>query len=216
MDGTGSTFVDASATPKTITALGGLTQSTAQSKWGGKSAYFDGSGSRLEIPDSADLYFGSGDYTVEAWLYIPSLAASGNGSFFSQSSRVSDNANRQHAFGVNSDGLRVYWTTSGSDDNVLVFSVTPPTSQWIHVAFCRHSNVLRAYLNGTQVGTDQSHNTTYFNSTANIYVGSFGNYPEDGYAALGYAGYIDDLRITKAARYTGATITVPTAAFPTS
>ena len=213
-DGTGSTFTDSSGTPKTITAVGNATQSAVQSKFGGKSAYFDGTGARLTMPDSTDSYFGSGDYTVEAWLYIPSIAASGAGNFFSQSSRVSDNSNRQHAFAVNSDGLRVYWTTAGSDDNILVFSATPPTNQWIHVAFCRESNVLRAYLNGSQVGASQSHATTYFNSTAKVCVGSFGEYAEDGYAFLDFVGYIDELRITTSARYTGSSFTVPIAEFP--
>ena len=35
---------------------------------GGYSTYFDGSSS-LTIPNDATLYFGSGDYTVETWVY---------------------------------------------------------------------------------------------------------------------------------------------------
>ena len=68
MDGTGSTFVDNSPSPKTITANGGVTQSDAQSKFGGKSAYFDGSGDYLTF-GSADLSLGSGDFTLEMWVY---------------------------------------------------------------------------------------------------------------------------------------------------
>ena len=34
------------------------------------SVYFDGSGDYLEIADTDDLTFGSGDYTIEAWIYI--------------------------------------------------------------------------------------------------------------------------------------------------
>jgi hypothetical protein len=217
MNGTGNTFVDSSPTPKTITAVGNVTQSTTQSKWGGKSAFFDGAGSRLTMPDATAFYFGSGDYTVEAWLYITSLNTQGGGNFFSQSARLSNNNNRQHAFAVNSSGLVVYWTTNGVSDNSATFATALPTNQWIHVAFVRQSGMLRAYLNGTQVGDAQSHDITYYDSTAHVCVGSFGAYADNGYAFLDYTGYIDDLRITQGrARYTGATFLAPTAAFPTS
>lgn len=217
MNGTGNTFVDVSPAPKTITAVGNVTQSAAQSKWGGKSAFFDGNGSRLTMPDAAVFYFGSGDYTVEAWLYITTLNTQGGGNFFSQSAQISNNNNRQHAFAVNSTGLVVYWTTNGVSDNSSTFATALPTNQWIHVAFARQGGMLRAYLNGTQVGDALSHDVTYFNSSANVCVGSFGSYADDGYAFLDYIGYIDDLRITQnLARYTGATFSVPIAAFPTS
>jgi len=215
MDGSGSTFVDSSGTPKTVTAIGNVTQSATQSKFGGKSAYFDGNGSRLTIPDNdAAFYFGSGDYVVEAWLYIPTLNTQGGGHFFSQSANVGNNSNRQHAFGVNSNGLRVYWTVDGLTDASITFSTTPPTNQWCYVAFARSGGVLRAYLNGTQVGTAQANNVTYFNSTANVCVGSFGEYAVNGYGYNDFAGYIDELRITKGDRgYTGSTISVPAVPF---
>ena len=216
MDGTGSTFTDSSQTPKAITAIGNTTQSTAQSKFGGSSAYFDGNGARLTTSASEAFYFANGDYTVEAWLYITSLNTSGGGNFFSQSANLNNNNNRQYAFAVNSTGLKVYWTTDGANDTDLTFSATPPTNEWFHVAFARQSGVLRAYINGVQVGSSQSHTATYFNSTANVCVGSFGGYAVDGYAFLDYTGYIDDLRITKGhARYT-ANFTPPMSAFPTS
>jgi len=64
-----SIFTDSSPSPKTVTAHGNAQISTAQSKSGGSSAYFDGSGDFLTVPADADLQFGSGDFTVEAWVY---------------------------------------------------------------------------------------------------------------------------------------------------
>jgi hypothetical protein len=62
-DGTnGSTaVVDSSPTPKTINRINNPVISTAQSKYGGSSIYFDGS-SRLEIPGS---FLSSASWTVE-------------------------------------------------------------------------------------------------------------------------------------------------------
>jgi hypothetical protein len=216
MDGESSTFIDSSPRQKTLTAVGSVNQSATQSKWGGKSGYFAGDGTRLTTPDSDDFYFGSGDYAVEAWLYIPVLNTSGGGNIFSQSANLANNSNRQYAFAVNSTGLVVYWTTNGVNDNSLAFSTTPPTNQWIYVAFSRSNGLLRAYLNGVRVGDPVSHDFTYYDSSAHVCVGSFGGYAVNGYSFLDFTGFIDDLRVTKgsARGYTGATITVPTAPFP--
>jgi hypothetical protein len=213
-DGTNgsTTIIDSSPSPKTVTANGGAQISTTQSKFGEASAYFNGTAS-LSIPDSAAFAFGSGDYCVEAWLFMPSLNTLGGGYFFSQSNNVDDNTNRQHGFAVNSSGLRAYWTVDGGTDQSHNFSASVPTGEWVHVAFARASGVLRAFLNGTQMGS-LSHNVAYFDSTAPVRVGSFGNYGPDGYEYLNYTGYIDELRITKGvARYT-ASFTPPGAPFP--
>lgn len=218
MDGNLSTFTDSSSTPKTVNAIGTATQSTTQSRWGGKSGYFGGNRDRLTIPDAASFYFGSGDYVVEAWLYIPSLNIDGGGYFFSQAANLSNNNNRQYAFNANSTGLTVYFTTNGVSDNFYSFPATIPTNQWFHVAFSRSSQMLSAYLNGQRIGEPISDNATYYNSSANVCVGSFGEYANNGYEYLDFTGFIDDLRVTTGSNrgYVGATITVPTAAFPDS
>ena len=50
-----TTFTDASPNPKTITPYGNTKISTAQSKWGSGSGYFDGSGDYLTTPDHTDF-----------------------------------------------------------------------------------------------------------------------------------------------------------------
>jgi hypothetical protein len=157
------------------------------------------------------------DYVVEAWLYIPTLNTLGGGNFFSQMMNVSNNANRQFSFAANSSGLQFYWTTNGISDQINVFSASLPVSQWFHVAFARSSGLMRAYVNGSQVGSTLSNNLTYYDSTADICIGSFGKYADNGYAYLDFIGYIDDLRVTRGSDrgYNSATITLPTTAFNT-
>lgn len=65
-DGTSNTFIDEIG--KTITPAGNATQSTTQSKFGGKSAYFDGTGDYLTIPDSIDFNFNSTPFTIDLWV----------------------------------------------------------------------------------------------------------------------------------------------------
>jgi hypothetical protein len=75
MDGANNstTFTDSSLTPKTVFANGDAKISTAQSKFGGSSAYLDGNGDHLSIPNSSDFEFGSGDFTIEFWAYVTAL-----------------------------------------------------------------------------------------------------------------------------------------------
>ena len=56
-----------------ITANGDAQISTTQSKFGGSSMYFDGTGDYIEVPSSTDLFFGSSDFTIECWVYFNSL-----------------------------------------------------------------------------------------------------------------------------------------------
>lgn len=188
----------------------GATVSTIQSVFGTRSGYFAGTGSRLEVADNDAQFYFDGDYTVEAWLFIPTLNTNNGGWFFSQAENEWRNANRQYAFGVNSNGLRVYWTADGVTDTFANFNATIPTNEWVHVAFCRVGGVLRAFVNGVQAGTDVAHTPVYFNSTASVCIGSFGRYRQN----IDFVGYISELRVTKnVARYV-ANFTKPGAPFP--
>ena len=73
MDGTNgsTTFYDQCG--KTVTANGNAQINTAQSKFGGSSAYFDGTGDYLSLGASVptDLQIGGGGFTIEFWLAAP-------------------------------------------------------------------------------------------------------------------------------------------------
>jgi len=207
MDGTGSSFVDSSGTPKTITANGNATQTTDQSQFGGKSAVFDGSGDWINTDTSDGLTFGTSDFTIEFWArptgsqpsnprIIGNLSANG---FSTGDWVLTQNLNC---------GFYAYNYQSGGSPIVsLGSSLTNDT--WAHVAIVRSGSSWSMYKDGARVSTN-TWSGSLDNGTRRLVVGSSGNTGE------AWTGYIDELRATKAARYTGATITVPTAAFPTS
>lgn len=65
----GSTsFVDTSVNPKTVSAIGQASLSTADKKWGTASLAVDGSGDYANVPATADFAFGLNDFTVECWF----------------------------------------------------------------------------------------------------------------------------------------------------
>jgi hypothetical protein len=198
-DGTGSTFVDSSLAPKTITAVGNATQSATQSKWGGKSAFFTGT-SRLSSSTSSAFAFGTGDFCVEMWVY-PSGTSAFQTLFSTRSSNTGEDSSNVF-FGFNTGTLTPIVYTNGL---VLSGSSSLSAGTWSHIAFVRESGVVSIYLNGTRIG-----NTSFTTSITgtNASVGLTQNSEHQ------FSGYIDDVRVTSSSRYTGTTITVPTAAFP--
>ena len=63
MDGANGSTVFTDATGKTVIVNGNAQMTTAQSKSGGASAYFDGAGDFLQVADSVDFDLGAGDFT---------------------------------------------------------------------------------------------------------------------------------------------------------
>ena len=204
MDGTDATFVDSSPTPKTITAFGNATQSTAQSKWGGKSAYFDGNGDYLRALGVPNI--GTGDFVVEWWQRVADFSV--------QQSIIgtSTSGNLYVQFFppyVNPTTIAVGRYQTGNDFTRSTAALS--TNTWQYVAISRSGGVMRIYLNGSIVTGAGSSSISYSMGTIEIGANNSGS-------ETPFNGYIDDLRITVGSDrgYTGSTIAVPTAAFPTS
>jgi hypothetical protein len=195
-----TTITDSSPTPKTVTAFGNAQISTAQSKFGGASIAFDGTGDYLTTPASSSFAFGLADFTVELWLY-----RFGSGQQHLYDARdIGLNDNRILLYLDSSSQLTYY---SNGAPRITTTSV-PTLSTWVHVALCRASGNSRLFLNGVQVGATFADTISIVSPTATVAIGA----TNVGTTSLN--GYIDDFRITKGiARYT-ANFTPPTAAFP--
>jgi hypothetical protein len=59
-----------------VTAYGSAQITTGQSKFGGASGLFHGSGDYLSTTDSDDWTFGSGDFTIDFWVRFNALPGS--------------------------------------------------------------------------------------------------------------------------------------------
>lgn len=213
MDGTNgsTTFTDSGPNAISVTAVGNAQVSTTQSKYGGASGYFDGTGDYLSISDATRFNFGSGDFTVEFWFYNSNLADQ-NKCLIS----LNDNNNLF-------SGVRVYYNSTNSLDTLIsstgsawsviansAASNSVTKNSWNHYAVVRSGSTLKTFLNGTQYMTDKAISGAVFASSTHLIASV-----RSGSTADWFQGYIDDLRISRFARYT-STFTPPTAALPTT
>ena len=198
MDGanTSTTFVDSSASAKTITSNNGAQLSTSVSKFGSASGLFDGTNDYLSVATSSDFNFGTGDFTVEGFFYRS--ASSGSHCLFELGSYSSPG----FEFWIyNNAYISVY-----SSGHIIDAAATIATNTWYHVAISRSSGVLKLFLNGAELGS-AAWSASVSNNGGTVFVGrsSAGEY---------FNGRLDEFRVTKGVgRYT-ANFTPPAAAFP--
>ena len=211
-DGSGATITDSSANTLTVTANGSVTQSATQSKFGGKSIYFNqASNTYLSVADTAVLDFGTGAFTIEMWFYPTAFDIGGNATSL-MAKNGNDNWANAWGFDVNETTLNFYIGPSPTDAGGA-HGMSANTA-WYHIAATRDSsNVCRLFVNGVQKGGGATVSTNLDNANALI-IGS--RQIGGGYGVRLLGGYLDDIRITKGtARYTSG-FSVPTAAFPDS
>jgi len=192
-----------------LETVGNAQISTAQSKWGGSSMYFDGNEDGLIFKTTETLLFNTGDFTIECWVNFSSVGQSqlivGDTDF------LTGNGTWGLLFNSPLSKLRLVAINA-----VLIIdaSWSPSTSTWYHIAVARNGSSVRAFINGTQLGSTVTSSANIDNTygSGRTYVGRQSN---DATAFGWMYGYLQDLRITKGyARYT-ANFTPPTAAFPT-
>jgi len=183
-----------------LETVGNAQISTSVKKFGTGSMYFDGS-SYLIGQNNAIWAFGTGDFTIEAWINPSSLADNWIIGYYNP-------AYTALPFNWYLEANKLVFASNGAD-RILSNANATPTSQWSHIAVCRSGTSTKMFVNGVQEGSTYTDTYNYaITSTSQPVIGSRGTL-----GPYKYVGYIDDLRITKGyARYTTA-FTPPAAAF---
>jgi hypothetical protein len=194
---TNAGIYDAAVQNNMIT-VGDAQASTTQSKWSPTSMKYDGTGDWLTAIDSTQLQLGTGDFTIEGWVYLSAVSV---------------------AYGILSKGTATTgWSANVTVLNKLQFSYTASnltgttslaTGTWYYFAIVRSGSAtgnLKLYLNGSLEATSGGAVTDNFNQTSTLYVGA------DRIGGSALNGYLQDIRITKGVART--VTTTPTAAFP--
>jgi len=197
-------FVDTSSSPATITVNGtptvqafnpfGRTTAYSTSTETG-SLYFDGSGDYLTAPNSTDFSFGTGDFTVEFWMYVNTAWTSNNGPGIGQKA------------GDGTDGWVIYRNTSINttvmsiritQDLDYATTVTPTPYSWQHWAVVRSGTTLTWYCNGVACGVSTGVNQNITDTSGTMNIGRAQTWSSD------FNGYLSNVRVVKGtAVYTG-------------
>jgi prepilin-type N-terminal cleavage/methylation domain-containing protein len=193
-----TTFIESSSNGFTVTAFGDAQISTTDPKFGTGALTLDGNGDYLQTPADSAFQFGTGDFTIECWVYLNS-GNSNDGLFSLEAS----SGNKIPAVNVEAGQWRLSLTTG-----VTEFTQgTAITGVWQHLALIRNGTDVKLFINGTQLGATRTNSTNYTTNKLSI-----GYYFSSSFAIN---ARIDEFRVTKGvARYT-ANFTPPTEPFPT-
>jgi len=168
----------------------------------GGSGYFDGTGDYVSTPSTSNLTFGSGAFTIEAWVYANAL-----GSFAGIFSQWPDNgATANNSYTLESVGsiMYFYWVDSSPALYGPANLGSIQIGEWTHFAICRSGSTLYPFKNGV-LGTTTSISQTLNNPSSNVNIGG-------AVAGSGmWNGYIANLRVLKGTALYTSNFTPPTA-----
>lgn len=183
----------------------GLALSTVAAKFGGTSSTTVGGVNCWQSPDHADWHFGSGAFTVDAWINLTSAPGSDPYTVLGQWSGSSDNA---WALMYWNGKLSFWYSTTGSDGIAVNGSAwTPALNTWHHVAVDRaEDGTLRLYVNGAVAAT-ASVPAAFYDSSKVLEIGGSVT------GSSGLVGYMDEARIVKGAATFAGPFTPPSSAY---
>jgi hypothetical protein len=156
----------------------------------GGSAYFDGTADNLQTPSNSAFNFSATDCTLEFWYY----GAGSSGLVFEFGSSTPDTAAMQCEF---SSGTLTFKPIGASSSFFAI-----QKDAWNYIAAVKTGTTYYLYINGTR---NTSSTGTAASSSQIINIGA-----RNGGSVAPITGYLSDFRVSNTARYTAATMTVPT------
>lgn len=136
---------------------------------------YNGTSSTVSVADAAALEPGSGDFSIEAWVYYTTITGS---------SRVimgkTDGGNAQDwGYGLRTSGTgTTFFEVGNGTTSIQSSNFTASTGQWyqlVGVWTNVASNSIAMYQNGTLVGSSSHVFASVKNTTNPLYLGSFNN-----------------------------------------
>jgi hypothetical protein len=153
---------------------------------------FDGSGDYLATTSSTDFGFGTGDFTLEYYLYPLSLSSTYHPNF---------------VVGTDSGGIWVGKLSSNfsvhtyNDTTLINYSTLPTLNKWTHIAVTRSGTSLKLFYDGIEVASVTS---SYNFASGTAYIGND--------ASTNYTnGFISNLHVVKGTALYTSNFTPPSA-----
>ena len=180
-----NTFLDSSTNAFSITRNGNTTQGSFSPYGSNWSNYFGGSSDYLQIADSSAFTFGSGDFTVEFWIYSSNT---------SLTLIIGQNNGNETAtsFDVRYNGTTISGNIFSSATNYAI-SESMSKNAWHHVAFVRNGTSLRIYVDGVSTSSTAVSTVSVNDSSNVLRIGA----SSETTPAYYLNGYLSNVRIVK-------------------
>lgn len=192
MDGANSSnaFFDSGPLGLTIGSSGTPTVDTSVKQIGNASLNLNNTAGLLTINTSSSLAFGTNNFTIDAWIFLPTGFAASEQVIIStyvgtNNSWLFELFNQKLQFAINAGAI-----VSGN--------TTISLNAWHHVAVVRNGNTFTIYLDGTSDGTATSTPNLSDNFGATI-----GNEHQTNHRFY-FNGWIDEVRVSNIARWTAS------------
>ena len=160
---------------------------------------FNGSSQYLNVASNSAFNFGTGDFTIEMWVYITA------GSTYQFLAGNDVNASSYLMLGINVpvSGTQTIAVGRAGVDWPLQFgsAITFASNTWYHVAVTRSGTTNKAFINGVQLGSNITDSTNW--SMSNPRIGS-----QTG--GTNFGGNISNVRLVKGVSVYTGNFTVPT------
>ena len=197
-------FVDNSTNNFLITRNGNTTQGSFSPYPGTWSNYFDGTGDYLTIPNSSSLLFGSGNFTVETWVYPTAFAADRwIVGFWSYTAPANQSWALYMGNSTGGYGFAIQGDAGAEDLTILSAPSSVVLNQWTHVAVTRSGSSWRMFINGVQSATG-TYGGTLASPSSVLAIAAVESVPQL------YIGYISNLRVVKGTAVYTSAFTTPT------
>lgn len=138
-DGSTTIVDDVGVHTWTLTNPGGGGIDTSKSKFGGSSFQVINA-DRVTAPSHADWAFGTGDFTVAGWVWVPSSLSGSTLTFFM--SNVTNGCTVHIRVGKLTLGREGVAFDLQSGNNI-------PFDQWVHIEVARAAGTARGFINGS-------------------------------------------------------------------
>ncbi|MFH1291755.1 MAG: LamG-like jellyroll fold domain-containing protein [bacterium] len=202
-----ATFNDLSTSNHTISAVNEVHHIRTTRLANDSAILFDKVDDVLTTPNHSDFDIGTGDFTIEAWVYMDDVPASHPEVYRIMAQGDLESANGNWAFGMGNawgTGYRMNIAIRSGGANVdywsdEITSIDQATYKWIHFAISRNSGTLRFFMNGIQIGSGTVTESMTTTNSGGMQVGArwgYGSYMEE------FDGLMDEIRFSNVARYT--------------
>jgi hypothetical protein len=181
-----TTITDSSSAARSVTPTS-ATISTTQAKWGSTSISLG----NLSIGATPANLIGTGNFTIEAWIFLPT----GYNATIGQSNGCC----LQVGTSGSTSGAQAVFRASGGAVATLFCSFA--SGQWHHIAMMRSGNTGYLFLNG-------------FLAAATVSVSGTNNWTTAAICNASTALFAAEVRFTTAARYATSGFLAPRGAFP--